>query len=190
MAFWLVSAEAFGTGKERLVPPLPEGIAEVWPDLTGCHVRGALKQRLQAAFPERPPEAYARMTERLAPYVLEMRAGDYLAIMAQDKTQLAFATITGGFQWIETADGSRVQGLPLHWEEARLSARRLRAHLPLLKKAERWARPIENVSLRTAFRDRLKLPGARFAGVKWLVGLVILVRMIEFALNLWKRQGL
>ncbi len=166
------------------MPPPQDGGA--WPDFTGL-TSASVKARLREAMPDLPPEEYARLLERLNHYLADIHKEDIVLLLSHAQEQLAFFEITGHCRLMEVQNAMRY-ALPVKRLKEGVNLRKFRAYAPLLRSAGQWPRKIEDAKLRTAVRDYLKMPGTRFGKWKWIIGLLIVLRLAMYILQEWKRD--
>lgn len=184
MAIWLLreSDTTLSADQAYLLMPPPEH-GGAWPDFTGL-ASASVKARLREAMPDLPPEEYARLLERLNYYLADMHKEDIVLLFSPAAEQISFLEITGHCRLMENRYALPVQRLK---EGAPL--RKFRAYAAIIRTADHWPRKIEDAKLRTAVRDYLRMPGTRFAGWKWIIGLLILLRLAMYIMQEWKRDG-
>lgn len=186
MAMWLMlqsSAPQDGNPAYCHMPP-PDS-AQSWPFFPISASRADIRTALLGIYPDQPPERIRRDVERVWDFLNRIQEEDILVFFNPEKQQLRFAEVTAGISYRLEAGGL---GYPCRWLPQEIPLHTMRRVGEPLKGAGKWPVEIADVKLRTALRDRLRLPGTRFARWKWLLAFVLMVKLALFGMHLWKQE--
>lgn len=186
MSMWLARAGAQGNSDYLFLPLPPEG--EQWPALAGVHSAADIRKRMQAIAPLVPPESFTTASERIWRFMREMAVEDIVMFADAQSGQARFAEISGPLTKAEDAQGNMRYAWPLAWRNDTAPLKKFRAFKEALDAVQQWPRPVHDPKFRVLIRDALKLPGSRFAQWKWILAVLITLKLIIFAINLWKRE--
>jgi predicted Mrr-cat superfamily restriction endonuclease len=171
---------------ERRALPLP--FAGV-PDLSNIRSNGQLRQLLQMLHPDDPPETILRKADRLWLQYECLAREDIIAVPLPGKKQLMIAEVTRPYVYGVGEDGMDQHHVEVAWHKKPVAFRTFRNEKHLLTPQDgNVFFEIEDPQLRTAIRSRLPHSYNRFAGVKWILGICVLIQAMMFLSGLLSGQ--
>lgn len=188
MAMWIMRREGapLESSESFLFPPEDSGIP--WPLLKECHSEEQLRNRLRRAYPDLPPESQARMASRAARFLFAPKEEDIVVFYWPQRAVVTAAEITGKRTVQPDGEGRERPAYPMRDFGERWMDTRFMRFRDILDRATSWPREVQDAKFRTFVRDRLRLPGSRFARWKWLFAIVVGIKVLVMVVHIWKRE--
>lgn len=181
MAVWIVQMAG------AALPPATSGEGELRlpvedaPDVTGAGSSADIRRRLAVVMPDAAPEVLARLSERYWRYAHGVHAEDILAIPLQGAVVFAEALGPARFE-----TGGYV--LPVRWFARRVALSRFGRHREAFTRASGALTEVQDAAARKAIREKLPLKANRFRHWKWIILVVVAIRLAHFAVQLWRED--
>jgi hypothetical protein len=158
---------------------------EELPDLSRIHSQQTCRQFLMAFFPDAPPETIDRKADRLWRVLGELHKEDIIAVPLSLRQEVALAEVTGAYEY-QMGDRGPLHLVPVRWHEKRVPLAAFKKLPGAMEADSEKMRPVTSEKARVLIRDRLPYAYNRFAGLKWLLGLFLLLHMVMMLMRLAK----
>ncbi len=179
--------------KQTLTPAQEDRIAERThvllpfdhvPDLSNVNHIGEFRQLLQTLNPDMPPETIARLAEPAWHQVSNIAPEDIIAVPLASRKEVAIAEVTGRYQYQVGPGGIDMHMIPVKWHAKRVPLARLKKFTAFDPASKDRMSEVEDPEARVVIRDRLPHRYNRFAGLKWILAILIAIRMIVYFIQM------
>lgn len=194
MTVWLyqrhLSPEAQATITEQALLVLPVG-TDI-PDLTGLHSLAQCKQMLAMLTPGSPPEQIHRQAEKLWQIRTQLQPEDIIVVPLPATQEIAIADVTSYYRYDVGPQGEDVHAVKVSWNK-RLPTQLFgkdKSYFSMAPGARETLIEIENKELRIAIHNRLERSYNRFARWRWILVVVVVIKIIAITLHMMQRNGI
>lgn len=177
MSLWILHASLSSLperGEGAL--PLPLNVAE---DFTNVGTSAELRRRLRALHPEMPPESLNREADRIWTMTHGLGREDIFAVPLGGEVVLAEALGGARYTGVEGA----LYEIPVRFLAKRYPLRSFGAHRRLFEPCGLPLMEVTDPRARAAIRDRLPRHASRWRRVKWILGVMIALKIFYFTLH-------
>ena len=118
MALWLIRAGKYGEHEQRFFADSAcyltwEGTETQ--DLSKARDYAGIKALLADLYPDEKPKTRINWASQIAPFVFEVRAGDWVVVPHKHKPALAFGEVTQGYSFTAKADETYRHRIDVKW---------------------------------------------------------------------------
>lgn len=180
MTLWVMHVPLSADEEEAIAAreflPLP---LEDLPDLSVIRSQTEFRHLLKALHPEAPPETLTRIIERTWKIFRGVEVEDIIAVPLPVSREVAIAEVTGPYQYRVQADKSDEHAIPVKWHARRIPFSKFYRHKNILN-ADGPMQEVQAVEVRNIIRARLPHRYNRFAGLKWILVIFIVWRLVVY----------